>query len=512
VQIVTNHQDIQQYAANTVFQAVSAPNCHETAVKVGGYILGEFGHLIAENTTSSPQAQFQALHSKWGTCSLPTRALLLSTYVKFVNLYPEMTETVRAVFKNNDSSLDAEIQQRAYEYLKLTVGSEELLQTVWDVMPAFPDRVMNLLGGGDKEGASPSPDVNADKTKGERGLRDSKEPGSAQGTPTASRTPVKAAYDPMKELEDIFGGSNAVGSSVGGAPVATPATGTMGGIDDLLGGGLGVMATPASSQLPGFGAQGFGGAQGLDLFNSVQSGPPTKLPKKIALSTEGVLYQDGNIQIGFKSEFSNGTGKMMLYYGNVSPHQLEKFGASVHSAPSVHIQAQSVPEFIAPRTQAQQMLTITCTGEFNDPPTLDLRFLAGGVPQRLSLRLPIIVCRFIEPLKMQGPEFFNQWKVVEQPPLAEQIIVKAGSVGFADTLALSKLFSTGFRFAVLQGVDPNANNLVAAGTFRSTTMQTVCLIRIETNPGHQMYRVTVKSQSPQVTAALKDLIQDQLGE
>lgn len=33
-------------------------------VKVGGYILGEFGNLIAGDTRSAPIVQFQLLHSK----------------------------------------------------------------------------------------------------------------------------------------------------------------------------------------------------------------------------------------------------------------------------------------------------------------------------------------------------------------------------------------------------------------------------------------------------------------
>jgi AP-2 complex subunit alpha len=52
VQIVTNHEDIQEYAAKTVFEALRQTSCHETGVKIGGYILGEFGHLIADNPES----------------------------------------------------------------------------------------------------------------------------------------------------------------------------------------------------------------------------------------------------------------------------------------------------------------------------------------------------------------------------------------------------------------------------------------------------------------------------
>ena len=47
----------------------SAPACHENMVKVGGYILGEFGNLIAGDARSAPLVQFRLLHSKYHLCS-----------------------------------------------------------------------------------------------------------------------------------------------------------------------------------------------------------------------------------------------------------------------------------------------------------------------------------------------------------------------------------------------------------------------------------------------------------
>lgn len=117
-----NRDDVQGYAAKTVFEALQAPACHENMVKVGGYILGEFGNLIAGDR-SSPAVQFQLLHSKYHLCSPMTRALLLSTYIKFVNLFPEMKNQIQDVFRqhNNLRSADAELQQRASEYLQLSI-------------------------------------------------------------------------------------------------------------------------------------------------------------------------------------------------------------------------------------------------------------------------------------------------------------------------------------------------------------------------------------------------------
>lgn len=52
-----------------------------------------------------------------------TRALLLSTYVKFVNLFPEIASQIQDVFRQHSNlrSADAELQQRASEYLQLSI-------------------------------------------------------------------------------------------------------------------------------------------------------------------------------------------------------------------------------------------------------------------------------------------------------------------------------------------------------------------------------------------------------
>lgn len=148
IQIVINREEVQGYAAKTVFEALQAPACHENMVKVGGYILGEFGNLIAGDSRSAPMVQFKILHSKYHLCSSMTRALLLSTYIKFINLFPEIRGTIQDVFRqdSNIRSADAELQQRASEYLQLSiVASKDVLATVLEEMPSFPERESSIL-------------------------------------------------------------------------------------------------------------------------------------------------------------------------------------------------------------------------------------------------------------------------------------------------------------------------------------------------------------------------------
>lgn len=66
-----------------------------------------------------------------------TRALLLSTYVKFINLFPEVKTTIQEILKQDSNlrSADAELQQRASEYLQLSkiVSTDVLVCCFWKI-------------------------------------------------------------------------------------------------------------------------------------------------------------------------------------------------------------------------------------------------------------------------------------------------------------------------------------------------------------------------------------------
>ena len=131
IQIVTNNEELQEYAAQNIFQHVKGKQCHETLVKIGSYLLGEFGHSIADSLGCSPIEQLMALQSKFNGFSSATRAILLSSYIKFINLFPEIKPQLMAASYAYSHTLDPELQQRACEYLALaSLPSDDLLRTV----------------------------------------------------------------------------------------------------------------------------------------------------------------------------------------------------------------------------------------------------------------------------------------------------------------------------------------------------------------------------------------------
>ncbi|XP_018323433.1 AP-2 complex subunit alpha [Agrilus planipennis] len=466
IQIVINRDEVQGYAAKTVFEALQAPACHENMVKVGGYILGEFGNLIAGDQRSSPQVQFQLLHSKYHLCSPMTRALLLSTYIKFINLFPEIRTQIQEVFKQDSNlrSADAELQQRASEYLQLSIiASTDVLATVLEEMPAFPERESSILAVLKKKKPGRVP---------ESEIKEGKSP-----TPASNHN----------------NGVNTVNTA-----------------QDLLG-----LSTPPTSQ-----PSGNTGVL-LDVLGDVYNNKPNTInslqdltahnPKKFVCKNNGVLFENDLIQIGVKSEFRQNLGRLGLFYGNKTASPLQNFLPSLvwseeHSV-KLNVQMKPVESVLEAGAQIQQTINAECIDDYIDSPSVIVAFVYNNVPQKITIKLPLTLNKFFEPTEMNGESFFARWKnLANVNQQKSQKIFKATTPMDVQT-ARQKLI--GFGMQLLDGIDPNPDNFVCAGIIHMRTQQVGCLLRLEPNRNAQMYRLTVRSSKESVSVEVCNLLSDQ---
>ncbi|KAF6076560.1 adaptor related protein complex 2 subunit alpha 1 [Phyllostomus discolor] len=490
LQIVTNRDDVQGYAAKTVFEALQAPACHENMVKVGGYILGEFGNLIAGDPRSSPPVQFSLLHSKFHLCSVATRALLLSTYIKFINLFPETKATIQGVLRAGSQlrNADVELQQRAVEYLTLSsVASTDVLATVLEEMPPFPERESSILA----------------KLKRKKG------PGAGSALDDGRRDPSS---------NDINGGVEPTASTV-----STPSPSA-----DLL--GLRAAPPPAAPQAPS-------GAGNL-LVDVSSDGPATQpslgptpeeaflspgpedisppipeadeLLNKFVCKNNGVLFENQLLQIGVKSEFRQNLGRMYLFFGNKTSVQFQNFTPNVVHPGDLQthlaVQTKRVAAQVDGGAQVQQVLNIECLRDFLTPPLLSVRFRYGGAPQSLTLKLPVTINKFFQPTEMAAQDFFQRWKQLSLPQQEAQKIFKANHPMDAE---VTKAKLLGFGSALLDNVDPNPENFVGAGIIQTKALQVGCLLRLEPNAQAQMYRLTLRTSKEPVSRHLCELLAQQ---
>ncbi|XP_040833915.1 AP-2 complex subunit alpha-1 isoform X2 [Ochotona curzoniae] len=490
LQIVTNRDDVQGYAAKTVFEALQAPACHENMVKVGGYILGEFGNLIAGDPRSSPPVQFSLLHSKFHLCSVATRALLLSTYIKFINLFPETKATIQGVLRAGAQlrNADVELQQRAVEYLTLSsVASTDVLATVLEEMPPFPERESSILA---KLKRKKGPGAGSALDDGRRDPSSNDINGGVEPTPSTVSTPSPSA--------------DLLGLRAAPPPAAAPApAGTGNLLVDVFSDGP--AAQPSLGPTP---EEAFLSPGPEDI------GPPVpeadELLNKFVCKNNGVLFENQLLQIGVKSEFRQNLGRMYLFYGNKTSVQFQNFSPTVVHPGDLQTQLAVHTKRVAAQVdggaQVQQVLNIECLRDFLTPPLLSVRFRYGGAPQSLTLKLPVTINKFFQPTEMAAQDFFQRWKQLSQPLQEAQKIFKANHPMDAE---VTKAKLLGFGSALLDNVDPNPENFVGAGIIQTKALQVGCLLRLEPNAQAQMYRLTLRTSKEPVSRHLCELLAQQ---
>ncbi|KAM8894143.1 AP-2 complex subunit alpha-2-like isoform 2-T2 [Spinachia spinachia] len=459
IQIVINRDDVQGYAAKTVFEALQAPACHENLVKVGGYILGEFGNLIAGDSRSSPLVQFDLLHSKFHLCSVPTRALLLSAYIKFINLFPEVKATIQDVLRS-DSQLrnaDVELQQRAIEYLRLScIASTDILATVLEEMPPFPERESSILAKlKRKKGPGNLPDID-DARWNVNGNTEHIEGNEA----------TDKVSHPFTDLLNLN---------------STPSAGASLLVDVLLD-----SSTPASADVS------------EDNFS------------RFVCKNNGVIFENQLLQIGLKSEYRQNLGRIYVFFGNKTPTQFLGFSSSLTCSDALrtqlNIHAKPVDPTVQGGAQLQQILNIECVSDFTDAPVLDIQFRYGGALQNIAVKLPVMLNKFFQPTEMTSQDFFQRWKQLGLPQQEVQTIFNAKHPMDRD-VTNAKII--GFGVALLDGVDPNPTNFVGAGVIHTKSTQVGCLLRLEPNIQAEMYRLTLRTSRESVSQRLCDLLSEQ---
>ncbi|XP_029292913.1 AP-2 complex subunit alpha-2 isoform X3 [Cottoperca gobio] len=475
IQIVINRDDVQGYAAKTVFEALQAPACHENMVKVGGYILGEFGNLIAGDPRSSPLVQFNLLHSKFHLCSVPTRALLLSAYIKFINLFPETKATIQEVLRCDSQirNSDVELQQRAVEYLKLSsIASTDVLATVLEEMPPFPERESSILAKLKKKkgpGAVSVTELEDNKREGgELNGEGDRGPDPAAMASSNASTPSPSA--------DLLGIRSA--APVGAAPTS---------VGSLL----------------------------VDVFSEAGPAAPSAAVNddgflRFVCKNNGVLFENQLLQIGIKSEYRQNLGRMYLFYGNKTSVQFASFTTTVSCPGELQSQLNASDQTSgttgrgwSPDPTGTQHRVLT---DFSDAPLLNIKFRYGGALQNLTLKLPVTINKFFQPTEMTSHDFFQRWKQLSQPQQEAQKIFKANHSMDTEVLKAKLL---GLGTALLDDVDPNSENYVCAGVIQTKGQQVGCLLRLEPNGQAQMYRLTLRCSKDSVSRRLCELLAEQ---
>ena len=249
---------------------------------------------------------------------------------------------------------------------------------------------------------------------------------------------------------------------------------------------------------------------------------------RMLMVPEGILYEDGQIQVGVRSEYRGELGCIIMYFTNKSSFAINSFTTTLNnpSPDQIKIDVKSLPETtVQPSTQTQAMIMLEARTVFTQAPTIRISWLAGAL-QALTLQLPLAIHKYLEPASLSADDFFKRWKQIGGPgPREAQRIFSGKDVAPVPTRRILE----GFKWGVLDDVDPNAKNFVCASVLHTSQAGKIgCLIRLEPNAGNgvclstvspsensmltltQMYRLTIRATDESVPAVLMEAMEKRL--
>jgi AP-2 complex subunit alpha len=440
---------------------------HPTSVKIGGYVLGEFGHVITGEAGCSPLEQFALLHAKFISTTVDTRCLLLNTYIKFYNLYPDVRARVMEVLQASGQSISVELQERACEYMALIqLNDPDILAAILEEMPPYPERQSALLL---RLHGDMSEDRRAWQAAGWANR-------NRQSLVVAQPTKPKEQHGQVQDLTD--------------------------GVDllDLSDEPQVVVATQSQVAHVTYHPTN---VTDVTLVSTDQ------LYYRLLITSSGTLFQSDTIQLIMQSEYQKQYGRMLIILQNVSNQPLQHISLDLsYQQSSLNLVID--PPFqntILPASQSAMSIKLEALRLLSDAPTMRIRYVLGGDEYIHAIRLPVTITKFMEPVQGIGAQdFFMRWKQLALIPNNESQVVCKGHLSLSEGVIRNTLI--GYGWGLLHDIDPNTNNFVAASVVHTTHENKYgCLLRFEPNYDLCMFRITIRSTGEQVCSVLTGVLE-----
>lgn len=80
-----------------MIDVMKTKSLHETMIKIGAYVLSEFGYTVAELEGKSMRHQFSLLDFHFYLSSNQTKAILLTNYMKMLKVQPSLKHEIRPI-------------------------------------------------------------------------------------------------------------------------------------------------------------------------------------------------------------------------------------------------------------------------------------------------------------------------------------------------------------------------------------------------------------------------------
>lgn len=148
VQVVTGFGDspntvLQEYAVGKAVAALTLAHVHDNMIKLASVLIGEFSNYVTD-----PTGVFENFQKHFPHCSVETKCMVLSCYMKLTHAYPSLVNVTFGIFEHHTYHVNPDLQQRAIEYYNLcSENFEEMRNAVVFALPTYNEDVQkqNML-------------------------------------------------------------------------------------------------------------------------------------------------------------------------------------------------------------------------------------------------------------------------------------------------------------------------------------------------------------------------------
>ena len=127
-----------------MFDVMRTPSLHEAMIKIGSFVLSEFGYLIANEPNKGFVIQFQLIKNKMPECSMTGKAILLTAFMKMTKNSAELIPLAKEVFTAHQHFWNVEIQSRSCEYLQMLEIQSSADQETRDLISNSLEKMPNF--------------------------------------------------------------------------------------------------------------------------------------------------------------------------------------------------------------------------------------------------------------------------------------------------------------------------------------------------------------------------------
>ncbi len=388
-QIVTGfgenvNSNLQKYSVGAIMHVLGGYNCSENLVNMASYILPEYG---LEDQIVSPRRMFQVLHKKFDIVSKETQFMLFDAYFKIAGFIMmkggnasdsdiQTQNEIMTLFDMYLDNLDVELQKRAFEYSQvLNQNDMDLFREIFEVLPTFDEgveennpllsKMIKLLS---KTSSKNDP----------TGINQGKELIKKKMDILKSRMENYRIERKKGNLryEDLFIESENVDIKFYNQPLFELCR------QRLALRGKNILLTPDNIKLPK---------------------SSLKELKHLLLHNNGVLYEDKQMSIQYKSQFNGGTGKAALKFIAKSG-KINNLNINIASDGGLKIQLSPIKKGA---NDFQVMINYSNDDIIISFPVLQVFYIQNGQEKTLSLTLPVFVHKFVTPYEMDEARYMQ---------------------------------------------------------------------------------------------------------